>query len=139
MSGIKFSQYGEELNINLNEEETQAIKLILEMLEDTVINIEKLEVTRKSESYATIVLRGNDWDFDFVRFKFTDKTKWISLNLSKADRVAYKDDALFEAQKKKTQIQWKSVLQSNGELPNYKNLMVNSYNECINREKNNFR
>ena len=138
VSGIKFSHYGEERDINLNDEEIQAVKLIFEMLEDTVINLEKLEVTRKSESYATIVLRGKDWDFDFVRFKFTDKTKWIALNLSKADRATYKDDALFEAQKKKTQIQWKSVLQSVGDLPKYKNLMVNSYNECINREKSNF-
>ena len=101
-SGIKLSHYGEERDINLNEEETQAVKLIFEMLEDTVINIDidKLEVTRKSDSYATIVLHGNDWDFDFARFKFTDRTKWIALNLSKTDREAYKDDALFEAQKK---------------------------------------
>ena len=105
------------------------------MLEGTVINIDKLGVTRKSDSYATIVLHGNHWDFDFVRFKFTDRTKWIALNLSKADREAYKDDALFEAQKKKTQIQWKSALQSIEDLPKYKNLMVNSYSECINREK----
>ncbi|USK62273.1 hypothetical protein [Peribacillus asahii] len=137
-SGIKLSHYGEERDINLNEEETQAVKLIFEMLEDTVIDIDKLKVTRKSDNYATIVLRGNDWDFDFVRFKFTNRTKWIALNLSKADRAAYKDDTLFEAQKKKTQIQWKSVLQSIEDLPKYKNLMVNSYSECINREKNNF-
>jgi hypothetical protein len=136
---IKLSHYGEERDINLNEEEIQAVNLIFEMLEDTVIDIDKLEVTRKSDSYATIVLRGNDWDYDFVRFKFTDKTKWIALNLSKADRAVYKADALFEAQKKKTQIQWKSVLQSIEELPKYKKLIVNSYSECINREEDNFK
>ncbi|HWK22176.1 MAG TPA: hypothetical protein VNS08_03995 [Ureibacillus sp.] len=61
-SGIKLSHYGEEREINLNKEENQAVKLIFEMLEDTLINLDKLEVTRKSDSYATIVLRGNDWN-----------------------------------------------------------------------------
>jgi hypothetical protein len=138
-SRIRFvTHYGEERDINLNEEETEAVKLIFEMLEGTDVNIEKLQVTKKSDSYATIVLRGHEWDFDLVRFKFTDRTKWIALNLSKADREVYRDDALFEAQKKKTQIQWKSVLQSIDDLPKYKDLIVNSYIECINREKNNF-
>lgn len=137
-SRIKFSHYGEERDSNLNEEETQAVKLIFEMLEGTAVNMEKLQVTKKSDSYATIVVRGNDWDFDLVRFKFTDRTKWIALNLSKADRTIYKDDVLFEAQKKKTQIQWKSALDSIEDLPKYKQLMVNSYSECVNREKNNF-
>ncbi|GAE48413.1 hypothetical protein [Mesobacillus boroniphilus] len=100
--------------------------------------MEKLQVAKKSDSYATIVMRGNEWDFDLVRFKFTDRTKWIALNLSKADRAVYKDKALFEAQKKKTQIQWKSELQSIEDLPKYKHLMVNSYSECVNRERNNF-
>lgn len=135
---IELSHYGEERDNNLNEEEIQAVKLILEMLKDTVIDINKLEVTRKSDSYATIVVHGNEWDFDFIRFKFTNKTKWIALNLSKNDREAYKDDALFKAQNKKTQTQWKSALQSIDDLQKYKSLMVNSYREYINREKNNF-
>jgi len=42
----------------------------------------------KSKLRNTIVLRGNDWDFDFVRFKFTDRTKWIALDHSKTDRAA---------------------------------------------------
>lgn len=133
--GIKFSHYGEERDVDLNEEEVQAVELIFEILKDTVVNTNKLEVVRKSSSYATIVLRGNDFDFDFVRFKFTDKTKWITLNLSKNDRITYKDDPLFEAQKKKTQIHWKSALRNIEDLLKYKNLMINSYSEYVSRKK----
>lgn len=43
----------------------------------------------------------------------------------------YIDDTFFEAQKRKTQIQWKSGLQSIEDLPKYKNLIVNSYSEYI--------
>ena len=135
---IVFSHYGEERDVNLKEEEKRAVKLIFDMLQDTEINSEKLEVVRKSDSYATIVIRGNAWDFDLVRFKFTNRTKWIALSLSEADREAYKEHALFEAQKKKTQIQWKSTLKSIDDLPVYKNLIVNSYIQCVTREGENF-
>lgn len=134
---IKFAHYGEERDLQLNSEEKEVTAFIYAMLENTQVDRDKLEVIRKSDSYATVVIRGKEYDFDLIRFKFTERIKWVSLPLSKDDRLKFQENKLFEAQKNKKQIHWKSKLQAIEELLNYKELVINAYNEGIS-DKNNF-
>lgn len=135
---IKFSHYGEERAFELSEDEQKFVELIYEILKDTPVNIGKLKIVRKSDSYTTIVVKGKEWDFDLIRFKFTERTKWLSLQLSREDRITFENDVLFDAQKKKTQLHWKSKMSSINESSKYKQLIVNSYSEITNSNQENF-
>ena len=127
---IKFSHYGEERDINLNDDEKSFVAIIFDMLKDNV-DVSKLRVTRKSDNYATIEVQKSDYFFDLIRFKYTERTKWISILLCNNDREKYSGDPLFEAQKKKTQFHWKSKMNSLNDLYKYKELLVNAYNALI--------
>lgn len=135
---FKISKYGEEREVNLSDEEVEFTKLFFQTFQNSCIETEKLKVVRKSDAYATIVMQGKEWDHDLIRFKFTNLTKWISLSISNEDREVYIDDPLFDAQKKKTQLHWKSKLSGIKELPKYKEIIINSYNQCLDLHKDNF-
>lgn len=124
--GLVFSHYGEERELNLNDDEKKFVDIVFEMLEGDV-DVSKLKVTRKSDNYATIEIQGAEYDSDLIRFKYTGKAKWISIFLSEEDRRKYVDDPLFEAQKKKTQLHWKSKMNALEELYCYKKLLINAY------------
>lgn len=128
----------EEKELNLTEEEKTAFEFIFKMLKDSEVDIQKLQVTRKSNAYATIVICGKEWDYDLIRFKMTDKTKWISLPIANSDRTILQDNPLFDAQKNKAQLHWKSKLLSIKELPKYKVFIVSSYLQCLDINKENF-
>ncbi|MER1959158.1 MAG: hypothetical protein ABS942_17380 [Solibacillus sp.] len=135
---IKFASYGNEREVALNAMEIDFTKLVFETLKDSSVLTDKLEIVRKSDSYATMVIRGKEWDFDLIRIKITDKTKWLSLSLSKNDRKVFESSPLFEAQKKKSQLHWKSKIQKVNDISQYKDLIINSYLECIELNPTNF-
>lgn len=124
--GITFAHYGEERELNLNDEEKLLVDNLFALLKDD-IDISKLKLTRKSDNYATIEVQGTEYDYDLIRFKYTERARWISIFLNDADREKYIDDPLFAAQKKKTQIHWKSKIDSLDDLHKYKDMLINAY------------
>lgn len=135
---ISIAMYGNERELNLHENEIHFVNLVFDLLKDSVVQTDKLGIVRKSDSYATIVILGEEWDYDLIRFKITDKTKWLSIALSNDDRVLHQNNLLFEAQKKKTQLHWKSKIHSIDELPKYKDFIINSYLQCLEIHRDNF-
>lgn len=67
--GFSVAHYGEERTINATDEETQ----IFEVLQSMVSDPERLRLVRRSDNYVTAAI--GDWDF--ARFKFTKRAKWI--------------------------------------------------------------
>ena len=65
---LKFANYGQERDVNATPEEYQIAGIILGEFPD-----ESLRLVRVSDGYVTI--KRNDWDI--VRFKYTDRAKWL--------------------------------------------------------------
>lgn len=65
---IKFTDYGQERDVNATDEELK----IFETLKEATGR--DLHLVRKSDSYVTAVL--GEWDL--ARFKFTQRAKWVS-------------------------------------------------------------
>lgn len=65
---ISFANYGQERDINATDEELK----IFEALKEATGR--DLSLVRRSDSYVTAAL--GDWDF--ARFKFTQRAKWVS-------------------------------------------------------------
>ena len=65
---IRFANYGQERDINANDDELK----IFESLKDATGR--ELRLIRKSDSYVTAAL--GEWDL--ARFKYTQRAKWIS-------------------------------------------------------------
>lgn len=84
-----------------------------------------LVIERRSDSYLSVVLGSND----FLRFKYSSRTKWISLDLPKDVATANVDNPIFSAQKNKAQRHWKAALSSLDDVDQMADLIVSSCRE----------
>ena len=91
------SEFSKERKINQSE-----IDLLNKIATD--IGISDFEIVNNTEDYTTLKYK----EYDLVRLKYTDKAKWISLFLTKDDKSSNIDNPLFEVQKNKKQLFWKS-------------------------------
>lgn len=92
------SQFEKDLEINEDE------KKIAEHFYNLIGEAAPISLERRSSSYLSLCLGGDD----FLRFKYTDRAKWIAL-----DSWAVKindDNPLFISQKNKKQRFWKAEL-----------------------------
>ena len=111
-----------DTKIPVNNFEYSLLQSIINELDltDAIIN-------NNTTDYTTLNYKG----FDIVRIKYTNKSKWISIFLSDEDKKIYNNSALFEAQKKKTQLHWKSKLYDDNLEPYYQLIR----NRCLIIEK----
>ena len=77
---IKFANYGQERDVNATDEELK----IFEALREATGR--DLSLVRRSDSYVTAAL--GDWDF--ARFKYTQRAKWISFPTAEAGPPKHK-------------------------------------------------
>jgi hypothetical protein len=133
---IQFAHYGEDRDLNLNANEVILVNRIMTLLSED-IDVSSFKLVRKSDAYATIVIDGSkydkNYDSDFIRFKYSDKAKWVSFVVPYEDRDKYKDDPLFAADKNKKGIFWKSALDDSMTVDVYKDLWVKTFQEEISR------
>ncbi len=106
-----------EKDLNPTPEESDFLSLVLPWLPAASVVVE-----RRSDDYLSVICGNND----FLRFKLTPRTKWLSLNLPFEIRDNYKESPLFAAQKKKSAIHWKASLSSLSDVENYKDLIIAS-------------
>ncbi len=98
----KFMQ-NDEKNINNNE------KIILEKIIDMLkgdFEISNFKIIAKSDAYLTLTYMKRD----IVRLKYTNNTKWISIFIMPKYKKDYENEPIFEAQKNKNQLFWKSKI-----------------------------
>ena len=100
--------------LNPTDEEDDFLSRLLPLLPQDVI------VERRSDDYLSVVCGNND----FLRFKLTPRTKWLSLNLPRDMRAQYENNPLFAAQNKKTAIHWKATLAGVSDIDKFKDLIV---------------
>lgn len=113
-----------EKELNTTPFESEAIKKIIALLPDSVDN-NKLRIERRSNSYISIFYGNND----FLRLKFSEKTKWISIRLSQEDMKLNLNNPLFAAQTNKNQFHWKARVSSIDELEQFRPFLISSCTE----------
>ena len=100
--------------LNPTVEEDDFLARLLPLLPRDVV------IERRSDDYLSVVCENND----FLRFKLTPRTKWLSLNLPRDLRKQYESDDLFAAQKKKSAIHWKATITDASDIDKFKDLIV---------------
>ena len=114
------STFHKELNMSSLEQE--ASEIFVSLLSDSV-DCSKIRLERKSNSYISMIYGEYN---DFLRFKFSEKTKWLSIRLCEEDRSKHLENPMFSAQANKNQFHWKSKIDSLSELVNYKDFLINA-------------
>ena len=112
------SQFHKELNIN-SDERTLADHFISVISQHD--DVSAVSVERRSSNYLSICVNG----FDFLRFKFTDQARWISIDVTDLDIP--EDDARFVAQTNKNQRFWKAAIKDLESLDQFDIDVYNSY------------
>jgi len=100
--------------LNSTVEEDDFLARLLPLLPRDVV------IERRSDDYLSVVCENND----FLRFKLTPRTKWLSLNLPRDLRKQYESDDLFAAQKKKSAIHWRVTITDASDVDKFKDLIV---------------
>lgn len=112
----------ESISINeLKQDEQKVVKAILDILDnDCMIGIQ-----RRTKDYITMIYKQRE--NDFIRFKYTERAKWISIYITKEMREAYLDSQLFKAQKKKNVSFWKANIESLIDIENLREPIKSAY------------
>ena len=124
-AGVKFANYGQERETNIKPEAEEVIERIAEVIEKYV-DKSTLKITRRSENYLTIAIKGTEYDGDVVRIQ--NSGKWISIAVSPENRKKYADSDWFTDKKDKNQIMWKTKIKNLDDINKYEYFLVNGYN-----------
>jgi len=110
-----------EKELSMNASETELFKTVLSFLAEHE-NFSDIRVERRSSDYVSLFCGEND----FLRFKYSERSKWCSLRLPKSLQELHKDNVLFSAQKNKKQLHWKTSLTSLSDLETLKPFIIAS-------------
>lgn len=115
---IQGAEYLKEMNPT--DYENEFMELLLNWVGD------KIHFEKRSDNYIS-ALCG---EYDFIRFKLSDKTKWFSICLSPDIRKEYKDSPLFVSQENKNLVHWKVKFNELKDLEPYKEVIIGTYKYC---------
>ena len=104
--------------LNMTDLEESAYNKILNLISESA-DLSKVHLEKNSDAYTSLVYGKYN---DFVRFKLTERTKWISIRMIPSDRQANKDNPLFADQKNKNQLHWKVKIKNIDEIFSYQTL-----------------
>lgn len=124
---VEFNIVGSEQDYKHVKSEEDAAMIIIDNLG---IDKSLFEYVKPCEDYSTIRYKG----FDFIRIKYTDNSKWIQIPMTTKMRNANMDNPLFEEEKNKNKVFWKSKIRS---LLDYKELLLEVISFRDNESKKN--
>lgn len=111
---VKLNVGGVEQEYEHVKSEEDAANIIIE---DLGLDKSLFDYAKPCEDYSTIRYKG----FDLFRIKYTDNTKWIRVPMTTKMRKANMDNKLFDAEKNKNKVMWKSDINN---LLDYKELLL---------------
>ena len=127
---LTFTHYGEGRDLNLTESEMQLVEVVIPAFQE-LIKDDDVAVVRKSDSYATIIVRGA-YDYDLMRFKYNARAKWAAVPMTNSSSKAQRDNPLFAAQKNKNQLVWKAAIEQPIDALQFVPFAVESFYEAVN-------
>lgn len=109
-----------EKELNLTSDEEGVFGIIFSYLPCDLLD--HVFIERRSKDYVSMFCGAND----FLRLKFSSKSKWISLRLPRDLAAANTENPLFSAQSNKKQLHWRASLNSLEDLSLFRNFIVAS-------------
>mgnify|MGYP004527796267 FL=1 len=107
-------------DLNANSDEEAAFKIIYSFLPCDLLD--HVFIERRSKDYISMFCGAND----FLRLKYSTRSKWLSLRLPHDVATLNVDNPLFSAQTNKNQLHWRGNLQSLDDLKLFKDLIISS-------------
>lgn len=92
----------------IHNKEKQILEIIIDSLKEK-FGKDNFKIEAKSDDYLTLLYKNGD----IVRIKYSDRSKWISIFIPPKYRKEFENDMLFETQKNKNQLFWKSTITEN--------------------------
>ena len=89
------------------------------------VDLSDLRLDKRSDNYTSLIYGEYN---DFLRFRLSARTKWLSLRLPSDIKASNMDNSLFDAQKNKKQLHWKAKLNSLKDVAIFKDFIIAS---CI--------
>lgn len=110
--------------LSLTDKEIVLIETVKKIIADTpYVNL--FGIDRRSKGYITLLCGNND----FMRFNYSARAFWISLDIPLDIKKRNIDSPLFSAQINKRQRHWKSSITSIDEIDKLKDFIIASYRE----------
>lgn len=107
-------------DLNANSDEEAAFKIICSFLPCDLLD--RVFIERRSKDYISMFCGVND----FLRLKYSTRSKWLSLRLPHDVAALNVDNPLFSVQTNKNQLHWRGYLRSLDDLKLFKDLIVAS-------------
>ena len=105
-----------------NKDEEEVADLIID---DLGVNKDFFKYEKPSKDYLSIVYKNNT----LFRLKYTEKARWIKIFMHQAYEKEYSESELFEAQKNKNELYWKSQIHN---IFDYKEILLKAIKELDN-------
>lgn len=108
---------------------------LFDQLKDVIadsLDLNDITIRRRSKEYLSVSYK-NPMN-DFLRFKATERTLWVTIAVTAKQAKEYKDSPLFAAQKKKTVIHWKSKLEQPSDIEALKEIIIEAAIDGSTRE-----
>lgn len=107
-------------DLNINSDEKAAFEIIQSFLPSSLLS--NVTIERRSKNYISMFCGVND----FLRLRYSPKTKWLSLRLPLNLVSANINNPLFAAQTNKKQLHWRANIKDLGDLAAFKELIAAS-------------
>ena len=117
--------------LELTNEENLFYKELINILKSANINTNKIKLMKKAQNYITLV---DDRNYDILRFKLTQKTKWVSIYMTPENHFNEKNNPIFDAQKNKGQLFWKSKIKNYKDTNKLKLFIIDSVKYVLSME-----
>lgn len=109
-------------HLSLSDREISVIEVVKSYLSDSP-HYSDFAVEIRSDNYITLLCGEND----FMRFKYSPRTFWVSLRLPYDVAKSNINNPLFAAQQNKNQLHWKSSINSFDEIKELKEFIILSF------------
>ena len=118
------TQFEKELNINDSERFIADHFIAVINSRDPSAN---LSVERRSDNYLSLC----SGQYDFLRFKYSDRARWLSIDAIPAG--IDENDPLFSAQKNKRQRHWKAIITDLSALSAFDEYVYSAYSKYVDK------
>lgn len=83
---------------------TNEFKILTNIINELSEYDDKLKIVSNTDDYLTLQYE----EMDIARIKYTDRSQWISVIVVGEDKKRYINNPIFEIEKNKNKVQWKS-------------------------------
>lgn len=106
--------------LNMTPDEEAAFKIIYSFLPSELLK--HISIERRSNDYISLCCGVND----FLRLKYSTRSKWLSLRLPRSIAEQNIGNPLFAAQTNKKQLHWRGNLKTLTDLDAFRDFIVSS-------------